>query len=350
VGALFQSGPIAIRPHFNFGWTSSDGLPAGGRSLESDVQTISPGALFILGERATLDYTANKILYSNPSLRDTLDHNVSLNGSIPVRNWNVHYAGAYAIEAPVMVETAQQTQRQIYSLAIRGSHSLTDRMDIDLSLTRGIRLAEAFTNSREWATSDWLRFQHSRRVSIGFGADLGYDEVSPGADIIYARPQLSVNIRPTEKLSFNAQGGYENRNFQSGIASDINMFIYSSSVQYRPALTTTFSVGANRDSTVSYFSNSISQNVTYNAGFDQRLLQRLYFSARAVRQRARYAVADRATVEREDRNNSLSLSLSTRILHRASMSVNYQTRRNSSNRAGFSFRSTQIGVNVGYRF
>jgi hypothetical protein len=351
LAALVNWGPVVPHLHLSYNWVSADGLPVNGATADSTIQTYATGLELQIGRRSSLTYTATKMQYSQSALRNTLDHAATFATAFNIFDWQFDGSGSYGSQSPILFETARQTARKTYSFSINGQHQLGSRTYFDAAVNRDIRLAEeAFTTSREWSTTERIRLQPSESFVASIGLTSGYDAVTPGADIVFYRPQLGINWRPGERLTINVSGGIEKRNFQSGIAKDINMFIYSTTVAYKPFEHTSITLGSSRNSSVAFFANSISRNTEYNIIFEQRLLQHITFQARFVYDNAKYLVADVATLEHEDRSSSADFRLSTTILRRVSIAALYQHRRNKSNRSELSFDSNQYGGEISVHF
>ena len=70
-----QWASIAVRPHLHYRYLYGDGIRSGpGQQTKTTIQTISPGVLFEIGSRWSLDYTATQYYYSKDNFRDRLDH------------------------------------------------------------------------------------------------------------------------------------------------------------------------------------------------------------------------------------------------------------------------------------
>ena len=189
-------------------------------------------------------------------------------------------------------------------------------------------------------------------MSLRAGLDLGYVDVTPGIDMTYTRPQVTIGWRPTNKLSLNVNAGAEHRKFKRSGTASLNRPTYGAAVYYQPLESTTLSLAGNRGVSTSYFANQVTDSTSWNIGLNQRLLQRISLNMSAGRTNSRYIPTARnfIAIAREDTSYSYNVRLSTRFAERGTIGIFYQRTRNSSDVSVYTFNSDQMGVEVGYRF
>jgi hypothetical protein len=349
---LLQWGLVSLRPHFFYRLLYGDGIQSTpGQQGTTTINAISPGILFAIADHWTLDYTATKTFYSNRAFRDTLDHSLQLNGGTTFEDWVFGLSGSYSSASPALVETGMQTKQKTWSTAANVGYHFGSRMLLDTSVSHSDQSADAFTSSREWSTSDWLHYQIAPQWDTAIGFAAGIVNVSAGSDMTYTRPQAQIGWRATNKISLNIQGGLENRKFRSGGAGDLRSPTYGASIRYQPVETTSFTFGGTRTVAPSYFTSQITRGTGWTAGFEQRLLQRFYLSVGLAHQTTSYlSTAGNVTAGRDDDSNNFNVRLSTNLLGKVSIAALYQNSRNSSNLAGYGFTSSQVGLEVGWRY
>jgi hypothetical protein len=347
-----QWGLVDLRPHLNYRLLYGNGIQSSpGQQQNTAINAISPGLFFGIADHWTLDYTPTKTFYSNRAFRDTLDHSLQLNGGTTFEDWVFGLSGSYVSSTQPLIETGMQTKQKTWSTTASVGYHFGSRMLLDTSVSHIDQSAEALTSSREWSTSDWLHYQVAPQwdTAIGFGA--GTVNVSAGSDMTYTRPQAQIGWRPTDKLSLNVQGGIEYRKFRSGGAADLRSPTYGASIQYQPVETTALTFGASRTVSPSYFTNQISRGTGWTAGIEQRLFQHFHLGMGLGHQKTSYiATASNVAAGRDDVSNSFNARLSTTILRKVSIAALYQRSRNSSNLAGYTFTSSQVGLEVGWRY
>ncbi len=351
-GAPIQWGPIGVRPHLTYRLLYGDGLQRlPGESLTTAINTIAPGVLFDLGDKWRLDYTPTKTFYSNSHFTDTLDHFAVLNGATTYDALALQFTQNYALSSQPLVETGSQTKQETYSTDLGVTYAMGEQMRLEINASQDVRLAEGFPATREWSTLDWFHFLYAPQLDTAVGIGLGYVDISPGPNMQYIRPQASVTFKPTEKTSFQVQGGVETRKFNSSGTGKLHNAIFSAGLHYHPVEATTLTIQGSRAVTPSYLARQVTVNTGWNASVDQRLLGEFHLSAGYAHQKASYVITTAGLpAGRDDRYDSVNLRLSTTLLRRGTIAALYQISRNSSNTPGYGFSSHQIGLELGYRF
>jgi hypothetical protein len=304
-----------------------------------------------MGKHWTLSYTPTATYYSNSKFRDSLDHSTSLIGGFSYADWAVGVVQGYTLTHDTLIETGAQTTLTRYSSSVTVSRRLGDRTLLDMAVSYDATLATGLTSGRLLSTSDWLRYEISSRLDIGVGVAVGRSYVNVGPDSNYTRPQVRIGWNPTERLSLDADAGYEYRKFRTGGSNELVNPVYNASIEYRPLSVTSVFFAAGAFETGSYFAAQATRGVTWNGSVEQRILQKFYFTAGASYREAKYIATEHDFVTgRIDKTRSYNTRLSTVFLRRGSIGIFYQLSKNSSNAAGFDISSRQIGCELGYRF
>jgi hypothetical protein len=114
---------------------------------------------------------------------------------------------------------------------------------------------------------------------------------------------------------------------------------------------TTLSLAANRTFTPSYFQDQLSGSTTVTAALRQRLLGKLFLDLSGGYFTSSYtATSIGAPGNRDDHGTLFNARLSAVVLKRGTAAVFYSRNDNSSNVAGYSYSSSQVGLELGYRF
>ena len=127
--------------------------------------------------------------------------------------------------------------------------------------------------------------------------------------------------------------------------------IFGASVRYQPVEATTLSLTASRTVNASYFESQIIVATSIGAGLEQRLFKHFYLRLSGGYTSSSYISTETGTATtRTDNGFYFGTSLSCIFLKRGSFSVFYNYNENSSSAGNFSFASTQIGCEIGYRY
>jgi hypothetical protein len=348
-----QWGPVDLHPHASYSLSYGDGIQsAPGHGVVTIINEISPGLLFNIGRHWSLDYTPTWRFYSNKQLQDTLDHNVRLAGWAAYEDWVLGLSQGYVTSSAPLVQTGTQTFQESYSTALTASYRFNSKVSADLAVSQNFASAQGFTSYREWSTMDWLNYQLWPRLNVALGAGFGYVNLNVGTDMTYEDYQGRVSWRATDKVSFQANAGLEDRQFLGGGAPDLINPIFGLSLVYQPVEVTTFTLAANRSVSASYFQNLVTENTGVNVGLSQRLFKKVYLGLTGSYARASYiATASNAVFAgRVDDYYSFGARLSSVFLKRGSIALFYQYTDDSSSQAGYTFSSKQVGLELGYKF
>jgi len=351
-----QWGPLGFRPHAFYRFLHATGLPAAGTNhVDSIVQEISPGLLLNLGDHWSLDYTPTWRFYSNDEFRDTLDHYVRLIGGTTYEDWVFGLAQVYDASSEPLVETGTQTDQEAFLTTLSSSYQFNSKMSMDLAINQNIVSAEEFQSSSEWSTLDWLNYQFWPRLDAGLGLGFGYVDVDTGSDMTYEQLQCRINWRATDKLSFRIHGGGELRQFLNGGADDVLNPVAGGVIQYQPFDVTRLSLNVSHVVAVSLLSSGnaqsqLTESTDVTGHLNQRLFQKVYVDLEGGYHVVTFVSAGTADTDREDDFYTFSAKLNCPFLKRGTAGVFYQYSDFSSTAEGYTYSSSQVGFEIGYRF
>ena len=186
----------------------------------------------------------------------------------------------------------------------------------------------------------------------GIGAGGGYDSVDDGPDMLHETIQLKMDWRVTDKLSANLHGGGEDRQFIHSNEGNLITPTYGASIVYSPLDFTSVTLALDRSVSPAITTGSQASDVTsLSVTLNQRLLKRLQFSVSGAYSTTTYVDAvQQAGSNRTDTYYSLNTRLTFTLLKRFDLSGTYQYSENMSSDTGLGFASSQIGLDISYRF
>jgi hypothetical protein len=361
---LLQWGPVALHPHLDYQFLYGNGIQSSpGQQQNTIVQQVSPGVLFNLGDHWTLDYTPTLSFYSSSSFQDTLDHSVQLGWGAAYGDWFFSGSQSYASSSEPLVETAAQTDQENYSTALNASYQFNDKISLDMGLNQNFNYVgnggsptnspQNLANSRSWSTMDWLNYEFWPRLNAGLGAGVGYTIQDGSPDSLYEQYQGRVNWRAADKVSFQLSGGLQDQQYLSGGAGDLVTPTFGATIQYQPFEQTRLSLSASRSLSASYFENQVTEDTQITADLNQRLLRKLQLDVGGSYGTSKYVasvVGSSAPPDRNDTSYSFNARLTRSLLKRGTVSIFYQYSDNSSSQSGFAYTSSQVGIEIGYRY
>lgn len=348
----FRFGLVTARPHLLYRFLYADGLQLSpGNQQNSFINEISPGISFDIGTHWLLDYTPTLRFYSNHRFSDELDHSVILSGGTTYEDWTFGVSQSYVSSSAPLVETGGQSQQETYSTKINASYAFNSKISLDMGLYQNLQSTENLQNSRDWSTLEWLNYQFWPRLNVGLGAGFGYVSVDSGPNQTYEQYSGRINWRATDKISFQINGGLEDRQFLDSGAASLLSPTFGASIQYQPLKQTRISLNASRSVAPSVFQDQVTENTSINCNVNQRLLGKLNLDLNAGYNMAKYLASTTAiSTNRTDNYYTLSARLSRPLWKRGTVAILYQYSNNASTTPGFTYASSQVGFEFGYKF
>lgn len=351
----FRWGAFTLRPHPYYQFLYAEGLQSGpSNAVHTVIQNIAPGALLVMGQHWTIDYTPVFSIYSNGQFSDTFGQTVKLMGGTVYNDWRLGLTQSYVETDTPSVVTASQTRQQTFSTAASGAYTINSKTSLDLGLNQIFVKADQFSSYNEWATLDWLNYEISSRLNAAAGLGAGYDNVKTGSDMAFERLQGRVNWRASDRISFRLNGGFEFRQFINGTNSanqSVVNPVFGLTVQYQPFELTQISVTGERTVSASFLQDQFTENTGVSARLNQRLLRKYFCELYGGYQYIKYvSTIDTSVSERNDNYYFLNIQLGRTFLRRGSFSINYQLSHDDSSLPGYSFTSHQIGFQIGYSY
>ena len=357
---LAKWGSLNIRPYMSYQLLYGDGiLRVPGEPTNTTQQSVSLGASAGLGKHWKFDYNVGRTWYSTRLIADNTNHAASLSGGISKGDWTFGIFQNYGSNSLTLVETGQQTPAVSYTTGGSVAYQLGSRTLLDVAGSRSTRDSDLpptaaggpVPDVEQWSGTVSLHYRFSTKLDIGLGMQFGYDSISISSDMNTSQPQLTVNWRPTSKLSFTGSGGVETRTFKSADSGELENNVYSLAASYQPTQSTGISLSANSAVSPSYFANQVSKTTGWGISAQQRFLQRYFLTGSFSHGKNSYIVTNQNfVVGRDDDFDAFSAGISTTFLSRGSISFSYQKSRNSSTTPGYGFTSSQIGTSIVYRF
>jgi hypothetical protein len=364
----FHWGLLTLHPHVFYSFIYADGLESSPSNHQSTaINEISPGMLINIGRHWTLDYTPTLTYYSNRRFQDSLDQSVLLTGGTSYGDWDFGLSQSYTSTSDPQVETASQTPTETYSTALNALWKFGDRMSVNFGLQQNFQFTSSspglggganpqlnsfqnLENSRDWSTLEWLNYQFAPRFDVGVGAGAGYVGVDVGPDQTYEQLQGRVNWRASDKISIQANVGFEDRQFQTGGEGALFNPIFGAAIQYQPFEQTRISLTASRTVVPSYFQDQVQETTSVSADLNQRLLQKFHFDLNVGYTSDDYTGTTGLGGNRTDNYYFINARLSHPFLKRGTLAIFYQHTENSSSQPGFGYASNQVGLEVGYSY
>jgi hypothetical protein len=361
---LLQWGIVHLYPHFLYQISYGNGIQASpGEQANTLINQLSPGLTIRLGQHWTLDYTPTLIFYSSPLLKDALNQAVSLSGFTTYEDWSFNLSIGYSDTSDPLIETAGQTDQQVFSAGVGAVYHLNSKVFFTFGLNQSLNYygqtspgqpsPYALNDTRSWSTMDWINYQIGPPISVGMGVGFTYNNVSVGPDIISEQYQARVNWLVQTKLSLSLSIGLIDQQFLGSSVPDLLTPLGSLGLNYQLFKSTGLFLNASVGSSPAVYANQVSQYVTLNAGIHQRLFRRLFLDVSGSYSTTLYygttPAANAAGPSNYD-TTSFNVALSTTFFKRLTASAFYQATFNSSASTLYNYNTHQVGLTLGYSF
>jgi hypothetical protein len=371
---LFRYGPLQLRPHVSYSMTYGNGIQnAPGEQQKLIIQQLSPGLHVDMGPHWTFDYTPTFEFYSSDKFQDTMNQAFALTGGVGYEAWQFGLSHSTQVTSAPMVQTGEQTDTQTHATTLSATRVFSSSLSADFSLNQNITLVSGFDNSYDWDSMDWINYQFWPRLNVGLGGGGGYvlvqnngngngqattNQLSGNLNQTYEQLQGRLNWRATDRISFQVSGGLEDRQFQMAGESDSLVPIFSAAIQYQPFKKTQISVTASQGVTASDFyilaqqveTTTVAVNLSQQLWRQFQLGLGLAYSQTAYSESISIDKLTLAAVNRTDDLYTFTAQLSHPFYKRGTWSVFYEYSEDSSSTAGFSYKSSQMGMSLSYAF
>jgi len=356
-------GPLNIYPKLFYGLYYGDGIQiAPGQQVRTASHVISPGVFLSMGNHWTLDYNATKTVYISEKVRDTFDHAVRLSYGTRYEDWIFKVEQRYDSSSSPLLETASQTDREMYQTVFRIYKPFSSEMAWESEIHQNFQFLEQPViippppqglqrNSREWNTLNWLNYQLWSGANVAIGPGIGHISADPGTDMTYEQLMARLRWKLTDRVYVVAQGGGENWQFANSPVGDQLNPVYMLMLQYAPVETTWLGLRYEHRMNPSYFEGLVTESSIARVFFQQRILQKLKAIVGAQYGEIEYQKSAANAIEGTDNYYSVETRLVTPFIGRGTISALWSFGRNSSSRpGGYGTQTSQIGLEVQYQF
>jgi len=351
-GLPFAYGPVTFRPHLGYRFLYGDGISVQpGNQRTTAVNEIRPGILLNLGPKWILDYTPTLRYYSNKDFKDGVDHRVNFSGGTVYEDWALGLSQTYSQSTSPNVETASQAQRESFHTGLSANHQINSKLSLNLAASQVINSVSTFNSYRQWGTMDYLNCMFHRNLTAGVGLGFNYTDVDQGFDMTSEQFQARASWTVSTKFSLDVHGGGDLRQFLSGPSGSLLNPVYGAAIHYGLAEHTLLTLTADRTTSASYFSGSVSDSTSLSLRLSQRLLERFNLDLMGgYRVRDYLATTSGFQVTRSDTGYNFSARLGTKFHKRGTIGLSYHFHKNESTQQGHTFDSNMVGLDVGYRW
>jgi hypothetical protein len=366
-------GPIQFHPSLGYGVSYGDGILREANAPDTTViHTLSPGLGVELGRYWDLEFGSSIYRYSNADFKNNVGYNLSLSGNIPLEKWAFSFGYGWSLSEQPQIETGTQTKQQSHSLSLGGSYNRSTRLSYDFGVSQSTQLTDQFANYWTWSTSEWINYHATPKTTLGLGVSAGYNLIDPGDDSIYEQLNGRIVWHPSPKINVQLTAGLQIQHFVvTGFETNVVFVppnsatnqissidqtetavypIFGASVAYQLFEPTSLSLAASRSIGNSVLEDQFTETTSVSVGLRQRFLKHFTLDIRPAYSLVTYSSTAGQIENREDEIYSLYAGVSTLLFRKLNVSVFYQFNDTVSTSDEFAFDSTQVGLQLNYRY
>ncbi len=318
--------------------------------------TLSSGLKFAWGDWQAQQenflvagYTLSGLLFVDHPGQDTIEQQAALDAQWRLARLTLAVQFRFQDLSSANVDVGNRTRRLLYETTLLNKYELSDKTSLEANLYNHIADYSTEISSTEWISRLWFNYRPTPKLTVGAGMSVGYLDVERSPGQTFEQLLARASYSATEKLSFEAYGGVELRQLETG---DRAFPVLNVSGSYRPFEATELKLTAYRkvqnsallsgeNYTVTGFTTEASRSL--RAGWDLVLAGGYNHSD--------YSAASwRNATAREDSYFFVRPSLRFEVARRLHAEVFYLYQQNDSTYAPTAFRDAQVGALVRFDY
>ena len=319
-----------------------------------------------------LDYAPSIFLYVDHSDDDVIQHLIRLEGQYRLGRLTLGLsqdvqilhgshldtstldASAIAIAGSINAGVNGRTNADFYRTTLGASYDLSDKTFLNGQFTYWLDDFNTLISSDGVYGNLFFNYKYSPKLAFGIGAGGGYNWVDIGPDETFEQGLLRVQYQLTGKISLNASGGVEVRQFASNDGSRGNRVspVYEIGAVYQPFDGTMITLrGSSRVLNSAVVANADYLPTNFLLGVRQRLLQRVYLGFTAGYEHADYFnTVPGVNVSRNDNYYLIEPAIDVVVTRWFTVGAYYLYRTNVSPIDRFDYYENQVGVRASFTY
>jgi len=349
----FRSGPWIFRPQLDAQLIYATALLARSNDVEKTaIVQISPGVIIDFTPHWEFSYSPTIRFYSNKAFHSEFDNTFTVSWATAYQDWTFGFFQSVVETSQPNLDTGEQTQEEDFLTRWTASFAFNSKVSMDMLVSEDVHITSDFNDTRETVWIGYVNYKMTDKTVVGIGGGPGYVNVDIGSDQIYEQLLARIGWHPASKLFFELNGGFQERETlgDGGIGPTFNP-VFAGSVTYNMTSTTTISASASRTIVPSYFAGLDNQVTTVGASFSQRFFQKYFLTLSGSYSNNRFAQTTTGTGNlRTDNYYTFNTSIGRGFGKRGTISINYQFSDQKSTQPGYSYKGSQFGLQLSYRY
>ena len=335
--------------------------------------TIEPSFFLGFGAEGSVNslrliYRPSLFLFVDNSQNDTVQHLVRLQGGHDFGRLSLSFsqdvqildgADLNSISDPTghnaNIDLGRRARHNIFTTGVGDSYDLTGKLFLSNSL--GLAIDDypsgVGIGSKNFYGNLFINYNYSPKLVIGIGGTGGYNTVDQSSpDQTYEQANVRLSYAATAKVSLNASGGIEFRQFENDSRGTHVSPVYDLSANYQPFDGTSVSLsGSRRTDNSASLGGQDYTSTTINFAVKQRFMQRFSLGLSVGYVNSSYfSTVEGLNATREDNYYYIEPGVDCTITRFWTAGAYYLHRENSSSFDFFSFYDNQFGVRTSLTF
>lgn len=345
--------PWKLTLHARVSGIYDDNIYISARHRQADfVSVLSPGLKFAWGDWlaqkgnfVVFDYTLSGLIFADHPSQDTIEQEADADAQWALAHLTFTFHFGFQDLSSPDIDVGNRTRRRLYQTALLNKYDLSEQTSLEANLYNNFSDYETRLSSDESTARFWFDYHPTPKLTFGPGLAVGYLTVEDSPSQTYERILGRVTYAPTDKLSFEADGGLEIRQTEDGDRVNPVLNLTGS---YLPFEATEFRLSAYRKVETSASlagENYTSTGVSVEASRTIRASCDLVMSGGYNHSDYQPTIRGR-TPSRDDDYFFVRPSVRFAVTSRVNIEIFYLHQENDSTRATSAFRDNQAGARV----
>jgi hypothetical protein len=326
--------------------------------------SVSLGIGDIVGRQENyiqFDYAPSLFLFADHSENDALQHLIRLEGHYRFSRLDLTLSqdvqildgtdlgtltDASAPGSHVNLDVSGRTRVNIYTTQLNANYELAGKTSLSAGVNNTITDYSSLISSQVISGNLFINYRYSEKIVVGLGGTGGYDIVDePNPDQTFEQANVRLTYQATGKLSVNAMGGVEFRQFENSSRGQYVSPVFEIGAAYQPFDGTNLSLALNRRIVNSaVLAGQDFTSTVISVGARQRVFQRAYLAINVGYQNGDYfSTIGAAGANRSDNYYFIEPALDVMVTRFWTVGGYYLHRQNESSLDNFTFDDNQVG-------
>ena len=245
-----------------------------------------------------------------------------------------------------------RNKHQIYNTQLSASYDLTGKLFLSGGAGFSADEYQSLISSQNYTGNLFINYVYSDKLTAGVGGTGGYNTTNPSINNqTFEQANVRLNYSATAKISLNASGGVEFRQFGNNSGNNVSP-VYELAASYQPFDGTSLSLtGSRRTMNSASLAGQDFADTTINFSLTQRFMQRFFFGFAVGYTNSNYfSTVSGLSATRNDNFYYIDPSVDFNVTRFWTFGAYYVHREDTSSFAFSSFKDNQVGIRTKLTF